>query len=146
MEGVARGSKVGMVVLPGLILSLLAFSVAAASSATAPTQVRGHPKTYVLCDIHGNSTVLVMPRACTFFAGERSAGGVLVRRMKWKRWGGKTAKGRGTYYGNMGVRKSGAITLSGRRRCTGYGYIYSHFKMGSRDNGLRFNFNLPRCA
>jgi hypothetical protein len=70
---------------------------------------------------------------------------VYVLKRHWRSWGGSKATASGVFAGNMDVREKGTVTSSGRRRCTGYGYVYTHFRM-KFPHSSGFNFRLDGCA
>jgi hypothetical protein len=109
-------------------------------------------KTFVLCpNSYGDTATRVKPRECSFRVAASSgarlaaANEVTVIKMTWSSWGGSTAKARGTYAGNMGVRQKGAVTLSRKKRCGSLGYVYTHFRM-TFSNSRPFSFRMIGCV
>ena len=90
-------------------------------------------KTYVSCiryvDGNAEDVLLAKPRSCNFTVPSGTPGGISIRHIKWNRWGGDKAKGRGQYVGNMNQRFKVHIELLSRMPCTGYGFIYTQMNL-----------------
>jgi hypothetical protein len=57
----------------------------------------------------------VKPKKCFFNGGEDHAHQTPIRNMHWSTWGGPVARGRGTYFYNMGYKAPVTFRLERRR-------------------------------
>ncbi len=88
------------------------------------------------------------PRRC-YFAVRGEDGGTSVNRvdvvsLRWRNWGSRKARARGTRVGGRGFRGRTNVILSGRRRCDGSDRIYTRATFRERGRVI-FRIPLSTC-
>jgi len=87
------------------------------------------------------------PRACNIVRQEGGDPGAhntyVIRRIKWRRWGKRTATGRGIFYPSHAEPKRIRLRLSRRYRCGPGRRTYLRVTMKTRDSTIRGHMALP---
>ncbi len=119
----------------GVMVVVLMSSVVGAAPASA--------KTFVYCgDSIGSK---VKPTRCVFKV-HGSDSGSYVTGLRWRRWGSRTAVGKGTIRGNMDYRAAVTVKLSFREGCQPGGpYIYLRARFIYRDGSRPLSVRLASC-
>jgi hypothetical protein len=130
-------------------VAVLGVAVAGASLTSASKQgaASASKRTYLLClNKSGTATVRkYKPGSCAAFGANGAfAGGVDLKRLKWKSWGGKTATGSGVECGFRASCANIAVSVRAYRRKTACGRrVYTRLRATSRFGSS--TARLPGC-